>query len=137
MVAVPDWLANDVLSFLQRAFTLRLPGSPPQDSLQATAATWIESMEIGARSIHGGSLHWDRAADQVRIAQAMKDLLREAERWPVPAQLIKRLGARDSPPALPAPPLSEEQMARNRARIQDLLALVGRGSHPKEKSNGT
>ena len=111
---IPDWLRIQMITGLQKLVVLRLPGTPPEDAIPATAQVWLEAMDRPW-------IKWDQAQDARRVDCAWRQLYATAERWPAPKHLIDLLGNRDPPKALPAPPMSPEEIARNRARLKELI----------------
>jgi hypothetical protein len=114
------WFRGIVVDGLQRLFALRLEGAPAADALALTGSVWIDTL-------------WDRQGwrigdgyrDDERLRTAFRALAANADRWPTPAALVRHLPRpAELPPDLPA--ISPEQAARNRARIKDMLATLGR-----------
>lgn len=93
---VPAWIWNLFMDELSKLFTLRLDGTPPEDGLEGTAMTWIETCCVGRR--------FKEHRDRPRYEAAFLHLRRTLERWPSPAMLIKALPEYREPP--PPPPKS-------------------------------
>lgn len=110
-----DWFVESIKDGLKALVSLRLDGTPAIDLLPTTRDIWIAALWSGRKWIE---------ADRSRLHLAFTALARDATRWPAPADLRARLPARDQQPELPAPALSEEQRAQNRARMQAIVADV-------------
>lgn len=110
-----DWFVDAIKDGLKALVSLRLDGTPAIDLLPTTRDIWIAALWSGRKWI---------AADATRLHLAFVTLARDATRWPAPADLRARLPARAQQPELPAPALSEEQRAQNRARMQSIVADV-------------
>jgi hypothetical protein len=127
----PDWLRDQTIVGLQKLLVLRLPGTPPDDTIQAVAEVWIEAMDRPY-------VQWNQDLDARRIDRAWRELLATVTRWPAPKHLLDLLGNRDPPRALPPPPLTPEQIAHNKARLKDLIEKlysvksVTPGKYPKQ-----
>jgi hypothetical protein len=80
---VPAWLWNTFMDGLSKLFSLRLDGSPPEETLEVTAMTWVEACCYG-RTFEPGR-------DRERLNEGFRLLLRVAERWPAPALFLKCL----------------------------------------------
>ena len=70
---MPDWAYNQMIEGLQKLLVLRLQGSP---------ITWA----------------WQPETDGERLPTAFRQLIRQAEKWAQPAQLIKQIPPRTEPP---------------------------------------
>lgn len=110
---VPAWFGNTVIEGVQLLVILALPGTPPAETISATALAWIESL-------WGTTVAWDERADRQRLHVAFRELARAAERWPAPAQLLKMLPQRKAPPALPQPEPDLERTAQARKACKAL-----------------
>lgn len=110
-----DWLNNEVITGLQKLYSLRLQNTPAEDALPATAMVWIEVLQHMP-------VVWDQKQDEQRLRRAFATLMRLCDRWPVPKQLIEHLGSRpQAPPGLPPPPIPESVRAKRRAELKKLL----------------
>lgn len=78
---------QEIISGLQLLYSLRLPGAPPEDGIEATANGWLFALENRTKG-------WDEQQDKGRINQAFILLAAEVTRWPPPALLIERLPPR-------------------------------------------
>jgi hypothetical protein len=116
---IADWLRAEVITGLQKLLALRLPGTPPQDAVTGTAQVWLEAIDQPG-------ICWDEALDKPRVLRAFKALFANCERWPVPKNFMQHLGNRDPPRALPPPPMTREEIERNRERVRELVALLAR-----------
>lgn len=115
------WFIDAIKDGLKALVSLRLDGTPAIDLLPTTRDIWIAAL-------------WrDRAwidSDRERLHRAFVSLASVATRWPAPAELKARLPSRLSPTALPRPPISADQRAENRARMQSIIAEVLDGRSP-------
>lgn len=73
------------------------------------------------------ALAWDEELDTPRLAAAFRRLTQRLSRWPAPRELMEHLPSRPKPAALPSPPISDEQRARNRERIAEMISSLGLG----------
>jgi hypothetical protein len=67
---------------------------------------------------------WQPETDGERLPTAFRQLIRQAEKWAQPAQLIKQIPPRNTPTAALLPnkqPISTEQREANRQRLQQIL----------------
>ncbi len=120
-----DWMMREVAAGLQRLVAIALPGQPPAETIALTAAAWCEALEACA-------IAWDERLDAPRLQAAFRLLLREAERWPAPAQLLRALPARPEPAKLPPPPMSAERRKMARERLADIVRRL-RSRHESGK----
>ena len=114
---MPDWAYNQMIDGLQKLLVLRLQGSPPADTISALAAVWEEALT---------PITWARQpeTDGERLPSALRQLIRQAEKWTQPAQLIKQIPPRNTLTAALLPnkqPISPEQREANRQRLQQIL----------------
>lgn len=109
------WFVEAIKDGLKALVSLRLDGTPAIDLLPVTRDIWIAALWTGRAWVE---------QDVRRIHLGFVALARDAIRWPSPAELRVRIPAREMPPALPAPALTPEQRAANRARIQSIIADV-------------
>ena len=114
---MPDWAYNHMIDGLQKLLVLRLQGSPPADTISALAAVWEEALTPITWA-------WQPETDGERLPIAFRQLIRQAEKWTQPAQLIKQIPPRNTLTAALLPnkqPISPEQREANRQRLQQIL----------------
>ena len=114
---MPDWAYNQMIDGLQKLLVLRLQGSPPADTISALAAVWEEALTPITWA-------WQPETDGERLPIAFRQLIRQAEKWTQPAQLIKQIPPRNTLTAALLPnkqPVSPEQREANRQRLQQIL----------------
>lgn len=114
---MPDWAYNQMIDGLQKLLVLRLQGSPPADTISALAAVWEEALTPITWA-------WQPETDGERLPIAFRQLIRQAEKWMQPAQLIKQIPPRNTLTAALLPnkqPISPEQREANRQRLQQIL----------------
>lgn len=111
------WFRDAVLSGVQALWSLSLPGSPPEETIDKTADVWVAALWSDA-------VAWERDADLQRIHTAFERLVRDADRWPSPAVWRRHLPSRRPKAALPAPQMSPERRAENSRRLREALARV-------------
>ena len=114
---MPDWAYNQMIEGLQKLLVLRLQGSPPADTISALAAVWEEALTPITWA-------WQPETDGERLPIAFRQLIRQAEKWTQPAQLIKQIPPRNTLTAALLPnkqPISPEQREANRQRLQQIL----------------
>ena len=114
-----NWLVSEIVSGLRKLLALRLAGTPPEDSIKATGIVWIEALD-------DCGIKWVEHLDRERVQRAFKTMYRTCDRWPAPKLFLDNLGNRDPPPALPAPPISDEQRKRNQARLQEIMETLAK-----------
>lgn len=122
---VEKWLEREIARGLQGLIALRLPGAPADDSVTLTLDVWLAAIE-------SQTVTWNEQLDAERVRRAFRTLYRICDRWPAPKLILDNLGNRDPPKALPAPRMSPEERARNRARLADILAGL---AESKQMSN--
>lgn len=122
---VEKWLEREIARGLQGLIALRLPGAPADDSVTLTLDVWLVAIE-------SQTVTWNEQLDAERVRRAFRTLYRICDRWPAPKLILDNLGNRDPPKALPAPRMSPEERARNRARLADILAGLAKS---KQMSN--
>lgn len=98
---------------MQMLLTLRLKGTPPGESIEATAKVW-------AMAIYSRPVDWDRELDTPRINKAFGELAATCEYFPAPADFMKVLPARRSQLMLPKPQVNK-MSDENRKRLSDLM----------------
>ncbi|MBK1690996.1 hypothetical protein [Ectothiorhodospira mobilis] len=110
------WFADAITDGLMRLHVLGLESRPAADQVAYCAQTWIEALWPAKA--------WAEEVDRERIEQGFAYLARTCERWPAPTHLLGALPARAEPKKIGRVSMSEEEKARNRARAQELVALV-------------
>jgi hypothetical protein len=68
---------------LTQLMSLSLDRTPPADSVQITAATWINATTVGR--------DWDQQRDTRRIRSAFATLQATSDKWPSPRQFLAEL----------------------------------------------
>ncbi len=114
MTEIARWLEREIARGLQGLVALRLPGAPAEDAITLTLDVWLAAIAVRAAS-------WAEADDAHRIRAGFRTLYATCDRWPAPRQLLDALPIRAPPRALPPPPMSAEDRARNRARLDALM----------------
>lgn len=108
------WVERELARGLQGLIALRLSGAPGEDAVTLTLDIWLAALAERAAS-------WTEAADAPRLKAAFRALYAQCTAWPVPRQLLDSLPAPKPAVALPAPRLTPEQRAANRARLDALM----------------
>lgn len=111
---VDKWIEREVARGLQGLIALRLPGAPGEDAVTLTLDIWLAALSARAAM-------WSEHADAPRLQTAFRALYAQLDAWPSPRQLLDALPAPKPAPALPAPRLTPEQRAANRARLDALM----------------
>jgi hypothetical protein len=113
---MPDWAYNQMIEGLQKLLVLRLQGSPPADAISAVAAVWEEALTPTTWA-------WQLETDSERLPAAFRRLIRQADRWAQPAQLIHLIPPRRELPVAGLlenkrnpPSAAERQAAQERVR---------------------
>lgn len=114
MAELPRWIEREVARGLQGLIALRLSGAPGEDAVVLTLDIWLAAL---AQRVSG----WTEELDAPRIQAAFRALYSQCTQWPTPRQLLDAVPPRAPAPALPAPQLTPEQRARNRARLDALM----------------
>ena len=128
---MPDWVFNQVIDGLQKLLVLRLSGSPPADAVEALALVWEEALTPYVRG-------YVFEHDEQRLPTAFKRLIRKAERWVQPAQLIAEIPPRQMPYVtfleVKHPPRTPEQRAKIERNIVEIKKhldkVVSKGLQP-------
>lgn len=122
-----DWFVEIIAEGIAKLYVLRLEGHPAADTLDGVEMVWVEALWYGNRV-------WDESLDAKRLRQAFVGLAQTLTRWPAPRVLLDHLPARPKRQALPKPEISEEEKARNRQRLAELMATPGmRPTYDDEK----
>lgn len=101
---------------LQRLLVLSLQNTPPADTIKLTAAVWCDTIWPHTQ--------W-QPEDIARIEAAFQSLCRHSDRWPTPRQFLDCLPRRAELLKL-TEGMTEEEMARGRQRVAELLSMVKR-----------
>jgi len=78
-----DWFTREMIDGLTQLMSLSLDRTPPADSVQITAATWINATTAGRE--------WDRERDTRRIRAAFATLQATSDKWPSPRHFLAAL----------------------------------------------
>lgn len=116
--APAPWFVSAVAEGIARLYVLRLESAPAADTLDGVELVWVEALWYMP-------VAWDEELDTPRLAAAFRRLTQRLSRWPAPRELMEHLPSRPKPAALPSPPISDEQRARNRERIAEMMASLG------------
>jgi hypothetical protein len=108
------WVRREIARGLQGLVALRLPGAPGEDTVSMTLDVWLAAVERRAAG-------WSEAPDARRLREGFSALFALCKQWPVPADLLNAMPAPAPPVLLPAPKFSDEERARNRARIAAMM----------------
>lgn len=125
-----EWFRAEIATGLQKLLALRLQGTPPEDAIVGTAEVWLEALWPDRT--------WAEHIDRIRIQQAFRVLFRICDRWPTPKLFLDNLGSRPQPQALPSPQASPEVIARNKAKLKELMEQMAKSlnSTRKEPKHG-
>lgn len=133
---MPEWAYNQMIEGLQKMLVLRLQGAPPADSAAALAAVWEEALTPHTWA-------FVQPVDADRLPEAFRRLIRQADRWQQPAQLIRLIPPRPEQPVAglleqKREPLSEAERACAKARLQQIFNRLAQAksyqpTYPKEK----
>lgn len=107
------WFLNEILTGLQKLYTLSLDRTPAADVLPGTASTWVEALTMGR--------NWDQQRDTPRIREAFARMKLDAQRWPSPRDFLDALPTASTQPQLTHDrdiPASREMRTR---RLSELL----------------
>lgn len=123
MTELARWIEREIARGLQGLIALRLPGAPGEDTVALTLDVWLAALAPRAAT-------WHEEPDAERLRSGFRALYGRCDYWPAPRDLLDALPIRAPPVALPPPPLTDEQRARNRERLrqmmQDLTAKMTR-----------
>lgn len=114
---MPSWFRAAVGEGLQGLVVLSLPGTPAAETIALTADVWMQTL-------WSSPIAWDEQLDRPRLARAFVLLLRHVERWPAPKHVLDHLPPRPDRLKLAAPPLTPEQLKRNRAFMRRWLETL-------------
>lgn len=128
---VPPWLGRFIARMLAKCIALRLPGHPGDDVIEHALTTWCEAL-MALR------IEWNRELDGPRLQKAWRAMLPTLERWPMPADFIRHMPAREYPQVLPPPPLTAEDRERARAILAGISEMLKKrkGIVDDARSNG-
>lgn len=107
-----DWLRVEICTGLQKLVALSLPGQPAMETIELTAASWLEAVEGRA---------FEQSLDAQRFRLAFRSLLQTSDRWPSPRHLLEALPSRQELKKLPRPEPTPEQCAENLRKIREML----------------
>ncbi len=122
-----EWLENEIIDGMKRLVALALPGHPPAETIQLTAAAWCEALE-------SAGIDWQCDLDAPRLRAAFRLLMRTMDRWPAPKHLLEALPARPEPLKLAAPPATEADRERARVMLAGIAKKL-RMNHGHESSS--
>lgn len=108
------WLKNTVITGIQKLVVLRLPNTPPESAIVATASVWINVLQ-------GMHVRWEQHLDQTRIEQAFRVLCARCDKWPAPKHLIDALPVRVMPAPLPPPKIDKKTHQSNIKKLRAVL----------------
>lgn len=119
MANVEQWIEREIARGLQGLVALRLPGAPAEDAITLTLDVWLAAVAPRARD-------WREPTDAPRLREGFAVLFGTVREWPAPRAWLDAMPARAPLPALPPPPMSTAERARNRLRIRRLLESLTR-----------
>ena len=114
--APAPWFVRRIRRGLAALVALRLDGHPAADMVEATAQVWVQAL--------WPTRAWAQDLDNARIGEAFRQITLHETRWPAPAVFLRYLPAREALPALPAPAMTAEQKAANKARLAKMIAQL-------------
>ena len=111
-----DFIRIETIEGIQRLYTLRLQGAPPEDGVLATAEVWVAALKqrfVG----------WNETQDAGRITAGFNELVLDAVRWPSPAMLIGKIPPRKPQARLSAPrrQWTAAEIAANKQKLAQIL----------------
>ena len=113
-----DFIRAETIEGIQRLYTLRLQGAPPEDGVVATAEVWVAALKKRFAT-------WHETQDIGRIRSGFDVLLLDVVRWPTPAMLIERIPKRKPPPAIGKRTVfTEAEIQRGKQAVQTALATI-------------
>jgi hypothetical protein len=111
----PDyWLRAVICRAFERMIPRRMQDTPAADLIEFVAEDWID--------IIGEGMEQDLDLD--RVIAGFRLIFRECNRWPQPADLLKRLPRRSKPTPdsrTMETPISDEEHARQKAELQKII----------------
>jgi len=111
---MPDWLLDEITIGLQKLLSLRLPGSPAEDTAGSTARVWYEA-------IGGSGIEWTETLDRLRVRAAFRGLATRCDRWPAPKHFFEQLQARGYAQPQLQQKFSDDELRLNKARIRKIV----------------
>lgn len=113
------WFRNEILTGLQKLYTLSLDQTPSADTLPGTAMTWVEALTHGR--------NWEAERDTPRIREAFSRMVLNCTHWPKPRDLLDAL-----PSSTPAPALTHDRgiPPSREGRARHLADLLGELYNP-------
>src|SRR3546814_16638784 len=76
----PNWLNDEIRRGLSRLVCLCLDSAPAVDLVEGTAHAWLTALTRGRA--------WDEQRDAPRVRASFDTLLANAQRWPIPRDLL-------------------------------------------------
>lgn len=113
----PDaWLRQDICKAFQHFLALRLGNTPAVEMLPIVAEEWVDVIGDGMTE----------ETDRERIRKGFNIMRRELKWWPQPADLLKVLPRRETPPTghHVRAERSEEDHAAQSAKLQEILEAL-------------
>ena len=108
-----QWLKPVLAQGVAMLLLLRLKNSPTEDVIQPT-------LEAGYRVITYKK-SWSVELDKVRFETAFMTLGQTCDWFPTPKQLLEALPRREYPALTPPTPISVEQIAKEKAKMESNL----------------
>jgi len=113
---IPQWFRSAINTGLQGLVVLSLPRTPATDVITMTAGRWAQLLWKNRT--------WIEERDLPRLAIAFDQLAINSTEWPSPKQLATFLPAHARQEALPSPPATPEEKARQRRILTQMLMTV-------------
>lgn len=117
---------NAVCDGLTALYLLNLPYSPAKAKMEMVTSVWLNIFTEHCR-------HWDSERDKGRLEAAFARIAAEAERWPVPREVIDRIPPRKPTIDLPRPKRSKEDVERIKNITKNLAEILSINGDKNEK----
>ncbi|MFH1027695.1 MAG: hypothetical protein V1791_06810 [Pseudomonadota bacterium] len=108
-----DWIRESVADGLGALLALRLKNTPAEDMIELTADIWVRAFRKRV---------FIQELDAPRIRAAFDEIFPRIREWPAPRDVLELMPPRPPQLALPAPVVSDEQHAKNVARVKDMIS---------------
>jgi len=103
------WVREVVGDGLSALLALRLKNTPAEDMIELTADIWVQAFRQRA---------FIEEVDAPRIREAFRRIFPRIREWPAPLDVIELMPPRPERLKLPQPKVSDEEHAKNVARVR-------------------
>lgn len=113
----PAWMVEEISEGLAKLVALRLDQQPPEDTITATLAVWVEAICAGRV--------WSFERDAVRFRRAFLNLECTRTKWPAPRDFLEALPSRVSRVERSCALTSDTSIRTGKIELAKIAALLG------------